>query len=97
MTRSAAEASARYAGLSLTHAAHPDRDDYFTIGTIAELIGMSEVHSTACRYSLTQADQAPWRHYDVIAVLRQWLTAPRGKIARKAWIPFSRNWMACSA
>jgi serine/threonine-protein kinase PknG len=66
-------------GYHSTQAAHPDwRDDYFTIGrTIAELIGMAEVHTEAFRYTLTDADQFPWSQYDVsLRYLVEWLTAP---------------------
>ena len=40
---------------------HPDwRDDYFTIGrTLAELIGMAEVHTEQYRYTLTPPDVFP--------------------------------------
>src|SRR5258708_3188640 len=60
-------------------AAHPDwRDDYFTIGrTIAELTGMSEVHTEQYRYKLTPVEQAPWSHYDdAFRYFVEWLTAP---------------------
>lgn len=67
-------------GYHSTQAAHPDwRDDYFTIGrTIAELVGMAEVHTEAYRYTLTPADQFPWTQYDVsLRYLVEWLTAPQ--------------------
>jgi tetratricopeptide (TPR) repeat protein len=66
-------------GYHSMQAAHPDwRDDYFTIGrTIAELVGMAEVHTEQYRYTLTPANQAPWIQYDVsLRYLVEWLTAP---------------------
>jgi len=66
-------------GYHSQQAQHPDwRDDYFTIGrTIAELIGMSEVHTEQYRYTLTPADQFPWIQYDEsLRYLVEWLTAP---------------------
>lgn len=66
-------------GYHSQQAAHPDwRDDYFTIGrTIAELIGMAEVHTEQYRYTLTPPDQYPWPQYDVsLRYLVEWMTAP---------------------
>ncbi|HEX2906330.1 MAG TPA: tetratricopeptide repeat protein [Phototrophicaceae bacterium] len=66
-------------GYHSNQALHPDwRDDYFTIGrTIAELVGMAEVHTEQYRYTLTPADQFPWIQYDVsLRYLVEWLTAP---------------------
>lgn len=65
-------------GYHSPHARHPDwRDDYFTIGrTLAELIGMSEVHTEAFRYTLTPPDQFPWVQYDdSLRYFVEWLTA----------------------
>jgi serine/threonine protein kinase len=65
-------------GYHSPQAAHPDwRDDYFTIGrTIAELIGMAEVHTEQYRYTLTPADQFPWINYDdSLRFFVEWLTA----------------------
>jgi Flp pilus assembly protein TadD len=67
-------------GYHSPQAAHPDwRDDYFTIGrTIAELIGMAEVHTEQYRYTLTPPDQFPWIHYDdSLRFFVEWLTAPQ--------------------
>jgi tetratricopeptide (TPR) repeat protein len=67
-------------GYHSTQAAHPDwRDDYFTIGrTVAELVGMAEVHTEAYRYTLTSPDQFPWSQYDVsLRYLVEWLTMPQ--------------------
>ncbi len=66
-------------GYHSPQASHPDwRDDYFTIGrTIAELIGMAEVHTEQYRYTLTPPDQFPWTQYDVsLRYLVELLTAP---------------------
>lgn len=66
-------------GYHSQQAQHPDwRDDYFTIGrTIAELIGMAEVHTEQYRYTLTPPDQFPWIQYDEsLRYLVEWLTAP---------------------
>ncbi len=66
-------------GYHSKQASHPDwRDDYFTIGrTIAELVGMAEVHTEQYRYTLTPPDQFPWTQYDVsLRYLVEWLTAP---------------------
>jgi serine/threonine protein kinase len=65
-------------GYHSPQAAHPDwRDDYFTIGrTIAELIGMAEVHTEQFRYTLTAADEFPWTSYDEsLRYFVEWLTA----------------------
>jgi serine/threonine protein kinase len=65
-------------GYHSPQAQHPDwRDDYFTIGrTIAELIGMAEVHTEQYRYTLTPPDQFPWIQYDEsLRYLVEWLTA----------------------
>jgi serine/threonine protein kinase len=65
-------------GYHSPQAAHPDwRDDYFTIGrTIAELIGMAEVHTEQFRYTLTPADEFPWTSYDdSLRYFVEWLTA----------------------
>ncbi len=65
-------------GYHSPQARHPDwRDDCFTIGrTIAELIGMAEVHTEAFRYTLTPADQFPWIQYDdSLRYFVEWLTA----------------------
>lgn len=65
-------------GYHSQQAQHPDwRDDYFTIGrTIAELVGMAEVHTEQYRYTLTPPDQFPWIGYDEsLRYLVEWLTA----------------------
>lgn len=65
-------------GYHSEQARHPDwRDDYFTIGrTLAELIGMSEVHTEQYRYTLTPADMFPWTQYDPsLRYFVEWLTA----------------------
>ncbi|MEP7291439.1 MAG: tetratricopeptide repeat protein, partial [Chloroflexota bacterium] len=65
-------------GYHSPQARHPDwRDDYFTIGrTLAELIGMEEVHTEAFRYTLTPPDQFPWIQYDdSLRYFVEWLTA----------------------
>lgn len=65
-------------GYHSPQAAHPDwRDDYFTIGrTIAELVGMAEVHTEQYRYTLTPPDQFPWTQYDdSFRYFVEWLTA----------------------
>lgn len=66
-------------GYHSTQASHPDwRDDYFTIGrTIAEMVGMSEVHTEGYRYTLTPVTEFPWRQYDdSLRYFVEWLTAP---------------------
>jgi serine/threonine protein kinase len=66
-------------GYHSPNAAHPDwRDDYFTIGrTVAELVGMAEVHQEQYRYTLTPHDQFPWLQYDEsFRYFLEWLTAP---------------------
>jgi tetratricopeptide (TPR) repeat protein len=65
-------------GYHSPQARHPDwRDDYFTIGrTLAELVGMAEVHTEAYRYTLTPPDQFPWIQYDdSLRYFVEWLTA----------------------
>lgn len=65
-------------GYHSPQAAHPDwRDDYFTIGrALAELVGMSEVHTEAYKYGLTPPDQYPWTQYDdTFRYFTEWLTA----------------------
>ncbi len=65
-------------GYHSPQARHPDwRDDYFTIGrTLAELVGMAEVHTEDFRYTLTPADQFPWTNYDdSFRYFVEWLTA----------------------
>jgi len=65
-------------GYHSPQAMHPDwRDDYFTIGrTIAELVGMEEVHTEAYKYTLTPTDQFPWNQYDdSLRYFVEWLTA----------------------
>lgn len=65
-------------GYHSPNAAHPDwRDDYFTIGrTIAELVGMAEIHTEQYRYTLTPPDQFPWTQYDdSFRFFVEWLTA----------------------
>ena len=65
-------------GYHSPNAAHPDwRDDYFTIGrTLAELVGMSEVHLAQYKYALTPPDQFPWTEYDdSFRFFVEWLTA----------------------
>lgn len=65
-------------GYHSPNAAHPDwRDDYFTIGrTIAELVGMVEIHLEQYKYTLTLADQYPWTQYDEsFRYFVEWLTA----------------------
>ncbi len=65
-------------GYHSPQAAHPDwRDDYFTIGrTIAELVGMAEVHTEQYRYTLTPANEFPWTSYDdSLRYFVEWLTA----------------------
>ncbi len=65
-------------GYHSPQARHPDwRDDYFTIGrTLAELIGMAEVHTEQYRFTLTPADQFPWIQYDdSLRYFVEWLTA----------------------
>ncbi|MEP7289722.1 MAG: tetratricopeptide repeat protein [Chloroflexota bacterium] len=65
-------------GYHSPNAAHPDwRDDYFTIGrTIAELVGMSEIHTEEYKYTLTSPDQFPWIQYDdSFRYFVEWLTA----------------------
>ncbi|MDX2159991.1 MAG: tetratricopeptide repeat protein [bacterium] len=66
-------------GYHSQQARHPDwRDDYFTIGrTIAELVGMAEVHTEQYRYTLTPATEFPWTQYDEsLRYFVEWLTAP---------------------
>jgi tetratricopeptide (TPR) repeat protein/RNA polymerase subunit RPABC4/transcription elongation factor Spt4 len=66
-------------GYHSQQAVHPDwRDDYFTIGrTLAELVGMAEVHTEQYRYTLTPADEFPWINYDEsFRFFVEWLTAP---------------------
>ncbi len=66
-------------GYHSPQARHPDwRDDYFTIGrTIAELIGMAEVHTEQYKFTLTPPDQFPWIQYDdSLRFFVEWLTAP---------------------
>jgi serine/threonine protein kinase len=66
-------------GYHSPQASHPDwRDDYFTIGrTIAELVGMAEIHTEQYRYTLTPTDQFPWAQYDdSLRFFVEWLTAP---------------------
>jgi serine/threonine protein kinase len=65
-------------GYHSPQAAHPDwRDDYFTIGrSIAELVGMEQVHSEAYKYTLTPPDEFPWNQYDdAFRYFVEWLTA----------------------
>ncbi len=65
-------------GYHSPQAAHPDwRDDYFTIGrSIAELVGMEEVHTEAYRYTLTPKEEFPWTQYDeTFRYFVEWLTA----------------------
>ncbi|MFN8531514.1 MAG: tetratricopeptide repeat protein [Anaerolineae bacterium] len=65
-------------GYHSPQARHPDwRDDYFTIGrTIAEMIGMAEVHTEPFRYTLTAPDTFPWTQYDSsLRYFVEWLTA----------------------
>jgi serine/threonine protein kinase len=65
-------------GYHSPNAAHPDpRDDYFTIGrTLAELVGMSEVHQDKFKYTLTPTDGFPWAQYDdSFRYFVEWLTA----------------------
>jgi serine/threonine protein kinase len=65
-------------GYHSPQAAHPDwRDDYFTIGrSIAELVGMSEVHTEAYKYTLTPPEEFPWTQYDeTFRYFVEWLTA----------------------
>ncbi len=65
-------------GYHSPNAAHPDwRDDYFTLGrTLAELVGMGEVHLNQYKYSLTPPDQFPWTEYDdSFRFFVEWLTA----------------------
>lgn len=65
-------------GYHSPQARHPDwRDDYFTIGrTLAELIGMEEVHTEAYRYTLNPATEFPWVQYDEsLRLFVEWLTA----------------------
>lgn len=65
-------------GYHSRQARHPDwRDDFFTIGrTLAELIGMEEVHTEAFRFTLTPADKFPWVQYDEsLRYFVEWLTA----------------------
>ncbi|MBI1258204.1 MAG: tetratricopeptide repeat protein [Chloroflexi bacterium] len=65
-------------GYHSPQAMHPDwRDDYFTIGrTLAELIGMAEVHTEQYRYTLTPPDVFPWIQYDdSLRYFVEWLTA----------------------
>ncbi len=65
-------------GYHSPNAAHPDwRDDYFTIGrTLAELVGMAEVHTEQYKYTLTPPDQFPWTQYDdSFRFFVEWLTA----------------------
>jgi len=65
-------------GYHSPNAFHPDwRDDFFTIGrTIAELVGMAEVHQQQYKYTLTPSDQYPWTQYDEsFRYLVEWLTA----------------------
>ncbi len=66
-------------GYHSEQARHPDwRDDYFTIGrTLAELIGMEEVHTEQYRYTLTPTTESPWIQYDEsLRYFVEWLTAP---------------------
>ncbi len=66
-------------GYHSQQAMHPDwRDDYFTLGrTLAELIGMAEVHTDQYRYTLTPPEQFPWIQYDEsLRFFVEWLTAP---------------------
>lgn len=65
-------------GYHSQQARHPDwRDDYFTIGrTLAELIGMDEVHTEQYRYTLTPPTEFPWIQYDEsLRYFVEWLTA----------------------
>ncbi len=65
-------------GYHSQQARHPDwRDDYFTLGrTLAELVGMSEVHTEQYRYTLTPPDSFPWTQYDnSLRYFVEWLTA----------------------
>jgi serine/threonine protein kinase len=65
-------------GYHSPQALHPDwRDDYFTIGrTLAELVGMAEVHTEQYRYTLTPPDVFPWIQYDdSLRYFVEWLTA----------------------
>lgn len=65
-------------GYHSPQARHPDwRDDYFTIGrTLAELVGMPEVHLEGYRYTLTPPDLYPWIQYDEsFRYFVEWLTA----------------------
>lgn len=65
-------------GYHSKQARHPDwRDDYFTIGrTLAELIGMDEVHIEEYRYTLTPPNEFPWVQYDEsLRYFVEWLTA----------------------
>ncbi len=65
-------------GYHSPNAAHPDwRDDYFTIGrTLAELVGMAEIHTQQYKFTLTPPDQYPWTQYDEsFRFFVEWLTA----------------------
>jgi len=65
-------------GYHSEQARHPDwRDDYFTIGrTLAELVGMEEVHTEEYRYTLTPPTEHPWIQYDEsLRFFVEWLTA----------------------
>jgi serine/threonine protein kinase len=65
-------------GYHSPQAAHPDwRDDYFTIGrSIAELVGMEEVHTEGYKYTLTPPNEFPWTQYDeTFRYFVEWLTA----------------------
>jgi lipopolysaccharide biosynthesis regulator YciM len=66
-------------GYHSPQAQHPDwRDDYYTLGrTLAELVGMAEVHSEEYQFKLTAPDAFPWTQYDeAFRYFVQWLTAP---------------------
>lgn len=65
-------------GYHSPQAKHPDwRDDFFTIGrTIAELVGMAEIHTEQFRYTLTPPEDFPWSSYDdSLRYFVEWLTA----------------------
>ena len=65
-------------GYHSPNAAHPDwRDDYFTIGrTLAELVGMGEIHTEQYKYTLTPPTDYPWTQYDdSFRFFVEWLTA----------------------